>query len=198
MPQKAAYKRKQYIVAPQFQLRYVGLILMLVFLTGILCAYVVYYTSMILLGDKLANVYPQGRLISTVNMVNMRILLSLILITPLVVVICIYASHKIAGPIYRIERHLAEMVSGNLSSHLILRQGDEFMGLAVRINTLSESMRLAILNQKSSMEKINLELEMLKAIADCKPGETPKIDSNIDRLNNEVRVLTKELGKYKV
>ena len=96
------YKRKKYLVAARFQLKYVGLILILVFLTGLLCSYVVYYTTMILLGDKLANVYPQGRLIAIINAVNTRILFSLILVSPLVVTIGIFASHKIAGPIYRI------------------------------------------------------------------------------------------------
>src|SRR3990167_1474662 len=99
-------KRKQYLVAKEFQMRYVGIILLLMFLTAALCSYVVYYTSMINLGEKLANVYPQGRLVNIVNIVNFRILLSILFITPLVAVIGIFLSHRIAGPIFRMEKFM--------------------------------------------------------------------------------------------
>jgi methyl-accepting chemotaxis protein len=197
MPQKAAYKRKQYIVAPQFQLRYVGLILMLVFLTGILCAYVVYYTSMILLGDKLANVYPQGRLISTVNMVNMRILLSLILITPLVVVIGIYASHKIAGPIYRIEKYLNGMANGDISMPLTLRKNDELTSLADGINRLAESMKTTIRNEKEHLSRLSTELDNLRRMAHSKSSDHAAIERAVNKLTDGLNKATAELDKYK-
>ena len=112
MADATRFRRKRYIVAARFQLKYIGLILMLVFLTGLLCSYVVYYTMMLGMGDKLANVYPQGRLISIVRDVNLRLFLSLIFVAPLVVTIGIFASHKIAGPIYRIEKFLDDMARG--------------------------------------------------------------------------------------
>ena len=77
MQDSAKYRRKQYLIAKNFQLKYVGMILLLVSLTAIMCSYVIYYTMMLMMGDKLANVYPQGRLISIVNMVNFRILFSM-------------------------------------------------------------------------------------------------------------------------
>ena len=86
MRQAATYRRTQYFIAKKFQLKYVGMILMLVSLTAVICSYVIYYTMMLTMGDKLANVYPQGRLISIVNMVNFRILLSMLLVAPLAVV----------------------------------------------------------------------------------------------------------------
>ena len=50
------FKRTKYWVSGRFQGKYVGLILLLTFLTAILCSYVVYYTSMISFGEKLANI----------------------------------------------------------------------------------------------------------------------------------------------
>src|SRR3989338_650465 len=133
--------RRQYLVAKKFQLKYVGLILLLMFLTAALCSYVIYYTSMLLLGEKLANVYPQGRLVSIVKIVNFRILLSLILITPLVTIIGIFLSHRIAGPIYRMENFMANLAGGNLAPHLILREKDELIMLANGINRVVDSLR---------------------------------------------------------
>lgn len=195
---KSIFRRTRFLISTRFQVRYVGLILLMIFFTAAVCSYTVYYTGMIGLVEKLTNVYPQGRLIAMINMVNCRILMNIVLLTPLVALVGLYLSHKIAGPIYRIEKHLTEMASGNFSSHLVLRQGDELVGMANKINNLSEALKVTVLNQKSSLDKIMVELEMLRTIANCKPGETPRIDSNIDRLHSEVHILTKEIDKYKI
>ena len=198
MPEKVMYKRKQYLVAKKFQLKYAGLILALVFLTGILCAYVVYYTSMLLLGDKLANVYPQGRLISIVNMVNIRILLSLILITPLIMIIGIYASHRIAGPIYRIEKYLNGMASGEFSVPLTLRKNDELVALADGINHVAESIKTTIKQERTNLAGAVLSVDNLRRIAQAKSVDPAVLESAIDKLSAEFSKAVKELDKYKV
>lgn len=198
MPMAPRYKRKQYIVAAKFQLKYVGLILALVFMTGILCSYVVYYTSMLLLGDKLANVYPQGRLISIVNMVNLRILLSLVLVTPLIFVIGIYASHKIAGPIYRIEKFLKSMASGEISETLTLRKNDELVALAEGINMVSESMRATVRQEKEHLEKAAILLDGLRRTVQARHTDKDTIESAIDRIGEEIGSANLELNKYKL
>jgi len=195
---QAGYKRKQYIVAKKFQLRYVGLILALVFATGILCSYVVYYTSMLLLGDKLANVYPQGRLVSIVNIVNLRILFSLVLITPLVVIIGIYASHKIAGPIYRIEKFLAAMATGDLSAPLVLRKNDELVSLADGINRVADSLKATVKQEKEQLARTSVSLDALRRIAQSKPIDHASLERAVDKMGDELNKLNAGLDKYKV
>ena len=73
------FQRKQFIVARRFQVKYAGIILLLMFITAGFCSYAIYYTSMILFGEKLASVYPQGQLVSIVKTVNMRILISMLM-----------------------------------------------------------------------------------------------------------------------
>lgn len=198
MQGKVGYKRKQYLVAKKFQLKYIGLILLLVFLTGILCSYVVYYTSMLLLGDKLANVYPQGRLISIVNMVNSRILLSLLLVTPLVVVIGIYASHRIAGPIYRIEKFLNDMASGELSERLTLRRNDELVSLADGINRVGESLKVTIKQGREHLITTAVSLDALRKVAQSKSIDRSALENTIEKIGDGLDKVNKELAKYKV
>jgi methyl-accepting chemotaxis protein len=198
MQGRPRYKRKQYIVAAKFQLKYVGLILALVFLTGILCAYVVYYTSMLLLGDKLANVYPQGRLVSIVDTVNSRIILSLLLITPLVVVIGIYASHKIAGPIYRIEGFLRSMASGTLSEQLTLRRNDELVSLAEGINDVAKSIKTTIKQEKDHLAKTAASAEALKKMSQSKSIDHNELRDAADKIIDGLNKISSELDKYKV
>jgi len=192
------FKRRQYLVQKKFQLKYVGLILALMFLTAALCSYVVYYTTMINLGEKLASVYPQGRLVSIVNMVNFRIMVIVLLVTPLVAIISILLSHKIAGPIFRMEEFLKGMATGDLTNRITLRKGDELISLADGINSLVESLKVSFQRQKTQMDKVLVELNSLKELADEKPLNTAKIGSGVERLDGEIRYLIFELNKYKV
>ena len=175
-----------------------GLILALTFLTAALCSYVVYYTMMINMGEKLANVYPQGRLVSIVNMVNFRIILSVIFVSPLVALIGILLSHRIAGPIFRMEVFLKNMATGDFTSRLILRKGDELMSVAEGINDLGESLKSSLHNQKTQMDKVVLELESLKGLVRGKSQDASKFSSAVDRLEDELRSLITQLGKYKL
>lgn len=195
---KPKFKRTKYLVSTKLQLRYVGIILLLMLVTALICSYIIYYTVMVLMGEKLSNVYPQGRLIAIINTVNLRILFSLLLITPMVTVIGIYLSHKIAGPIYRIEKFLGDMAAGNFASRIVLRKGDELMSVADKINVLSDSLKATIGSQKSSMERIISELDELKKMVDSKPGDLSSLDKNIERLQSHIKDLEAQLAKYKV
>lgn len=195
---KPKFKRKQIFISAKFQLRYVGIILLLMFITALVCSYVVYYNGMILLAEKLANVYPQGRLMAIINTVNLRILLSIVILMPFVGYLGIFLSHKIAGPIYRIERFLGDMAKGNFSTRLTLRKGDELISIADQINVLIDSLKNTIGRQSINLTRVLTELESLKAMIDSRPADVSQLDKNIDRLHNEIQDLKKELDWYKV
>ena len=199
MQNSAKYRRKRYFIAKKFQLKYVGMILLLVSLTAIMCSYIIYYTMMLTMGDKLANVYPQGRLMSIVNMVNFRILLATIfLVAPLVVIIGIYASHKIAGPIYRIEKFLGSMADGDLSLPLTLRRNDELISLASGISRVVDSVKTTVKKEKTAIGNISTSIENLRRLATSKPVNHAALDQALDKLNEEVSVLRREVEKYKI
>jgi len=192
------FKRRQYIVAREFQVKYAGLILLLMFVTAGFCSYAIYYTTMILFGEKLASVYPQGQLVSIVNTVNFRIFLSMILISPLVGAFGIYLSHKIAGPIYRIEKFLSAMCAGDLTTRITLRKGDELIALADAINRLVGSLGSSLTIEKTHMENTLKELNDLRNEISSLPGKHPQVLKTIDRLDDEIRLIGKELDRYKV
>jgi hypothetical protein len=53
---KPKFKRTKYLVSTKLQLRYVGIILLLMLVTALICSYIIYYTVMVLMGEKLSNV----------------------------------------------------------------------------------------------------------------------------------------------
>ncbi|MBN2453705.1 MAG: methyl-accepting chemotaxis protein [Candidatus Omnitrophica bacterium] len=195
---KPKFKRTNYLIAAKLQLKYVGIILLLMFVTALVCSYFVYYTVMIAMGEKLANVYPQGRLMAIINSVNIRMLITFLMLTPIVVIIGVYLSHKIAGPIYRMEKFLGDMALGDLSQRITLRKGDELVTVAEKINALNDSLKLTLGSQKSSMDKIIAELGELKKVMDLRPENTAYLDSNVDKLQAEIKDLEMQLARYKL
>jgi methyl-accepting chemotaxis protein len=192
------FRRLRYFVSAKYQLKYIGTILLFMFLAVAVSTYTVYFTGMTIFAEKLSNVYPQARVVPLLNMVNYRILLNILFLIPIVAFISMYLSHKIAGPIYRLERYLTDMAAGQLMVHVKLRKGDEFGSLAAKINNVTDSLRAAFVNQKTSMTKIVSELDEVKKLTDSKGASIAEIDSKIDKINGEIKALGRELDKFKV
>lgn len=133
-------KRKRIFISKKFQIKYTGLILLSVFLSAVIVGYTIYYNSWMLLGEKLANVYPQGRLVQIFKIVNIRIAVSMVFLSLFCVIIGIMASHKIAGPVYRMIQFLDNLSGGDYRQRLKLRKGDELQDLADAINRLIDKL----------------------------------------------------------
>lgn len=58
----------------------------------------------------------------------------------LVVIASMLLTHRFAGPVYRFERSLEEMLRGNLDFEIRLRSGDEAKELALLLNELAASL----------------------------------------------------------
>lgn len=52
-----------------------------------------------------------------------------------------FYSHRLAGPVYHLEKHLQDMVEGKYDKKLVFRKKDEFKQLADTINKLQEKLR---------------------------------------------------------
>jgi len=76
----------------------------------------------------------------------------------LIVLAALFITHRMAGPVFRLERALDNMNSGNLNDTIHLRKKDEGKELASKINTfnhqLSQRIRLIDTHSKSIEELI--------------------------------------------
>jgi len=134
----AKFRRRRYLVSKKFQLRFAGMIILFMFLVALFSSLIIYYQIWMLLGEKLANVYPQGRLAGILRTANFNLFLRLLLVTPFVFALAIVLSHRIAGPIYRIQKTLDDVLSGDYSKRLYLRKTDELKDVAESINKMIE------------------------------------------------------------
>ena len=72
--------------------------------------------------------------------VNLRLAVSLVLVSFLWIFVGIMASHRIAGPVFRMKRYLDSVADGNYSERLTLRKKDELKDLADAINRLVDKL----------------------------------------------------------
>ncbi len=191
-------RRRNYLISMKFQLKYVGLILLFMFVVALLSGYTVYYTGWMLMGEKLSNVYPQGRLVAMMRTINTTLMTRMLLVTPFVILIAVFLSHKIAGPIYRIEKFLKGVSSGDLRARLRLRKYDELQDLAEAINDMTDDLKTRLHKIKGLVNMADLELERLRAVLAKQTPDINNVKSEVEALGNSIKELDEHLSDYRL
>ena len=134
-------RRKNYFVDRSFQLRFARFVIGFVFFSSVLTGLTIFGTTFLLMGEKLASVYPQGRLVPIFQSVYLWAFVSLLAVMPVIFWGSIVFSHRIAGPLPKIYKALANIGQGNFDVKLTLRQHDELRDLADVINQMAKDLR---------------------------------------------------------
>jgi methyl-accepting chemotaxis protein len=198
MDQTPRIVRRTYLIKAKFQLRYIGLILLFMFAVAWVTGYTVYYTGWMLMGEKLAGVYPQGRLISIMRTINITLVLRLLFLTPLVVMASVFLSHRIAGPLFRIERYVRAVAKGDLSAKLHLRKNDELKDVAGAINDMTDDLRNRVKKLKGVSNMAGLQYERIKRAIGKEPPDMDSARAEIEELAKVIKDLDDNLSEYRV
>ncbi|MFH1478525.1 MAG: HAMP domain-containing protein [Candidatus Omnitrophota bacterium] len=189
-------RRREYIVKTGLQFRYVGVVLALVLFAFSVSGFTVFVTGWSLFTQKLAAVYPQGRLLYVLRGINLALLKNLLFILPIVFLLAVLFSHKIAGPVLRIERTIDEIRKGNLAKRIKLRTGDELWDLADTINTMVEAVDKDISISKEIAFKIQKRMDNTKNEFSKDSWNRSDIESSIDAMQSDLKGLSESLNKW--
>jgi methyl-accepting chemotaxis protein len=152
-------RRRRFIIEGNFQTRFILRFILVVvgatlLSTGAIMGlfYFKYHASGVDLDSLIVVITPKGE-------TNVAGLFQVIL-TPLIVanliVLCViipyslFYSHKVAGPIYRLEQSMDLLLNGDMDFIITLRRNDEFKYLADKMNALIDYMRRNIGEVRSS------------------------------------------------
>jgi methyl-accepting chemotaxis protein len=161
------YKRKiiNYSIKTKMQLRLLFKVLS-ISMIGIGLMAVIFYTySNREIGQsyRMFHVHAQNFL----DYLLPAIILSVLAAFLLAVVIALFFPHRIAGPLYRIERDLKDKIGeGDLGIRVAIRRGDELSDLADALNAALEKLKLRIENIKKPAEELQSHIASLKGNAD--------------------------------
>jgi len=141
------FRRKKYFVDRGLQLRFARFVILFVFISTLLTAAIVFYTTFMILGGRLAEVYPQGRLVSIFQSVYLAFFVNLVVILPVIFYGSIVFSHRIAGPLPKIYRALQQIGQGQFDVNLTLRKSDELKELVDAINKMAADLKAKEMKQ---------------------------------------------------
>lgn len=128
-----------------------------------------------------------------INMLELRrlsylLVLAMFMLISGAVIVGIFSSHRIAGPIFRLQRHIREMSKNVLSTPIKIRVHDEFQELA---STLEE-LRLANLDQSNKRhEQIDKLSDTLEKISQSLGSGSAFSQENLENIKKEVEELKK-------
>lgn len=129
-------RKKKYMGAP-FQKKLLILILASAIIPAAIVGTVLYYLIFNLLAWHMG--IPEAiayNLIPVLKQMNLIVLISLPIIFFLIWIIALELSHRVSGPLFRIERELEERIAGKGQGPIRLRPKDELKGLVDKINKL--------------------------------------------------------------
>ncbi|PIQ83834.1 MAG: hypothetical protein COV75_05425 [Candidatus Omnitrophica bacterium CG11_big_fil_rev_8_21_14_0_20_63_9] len=132
------YRRKQFLVDRQYQLRFVTRIFMVVLGVAVISSLI---ATALIMGSLSDPNLPQHTFIYCLITIAVTLLTELLIAIPIVLILGIRQSHRIVGPMSRIKRTLEAIGSGDYSQRIVLRQGDALEDLAKAINQMCEQLQ---------------------------------------------------------
>ena len=143
--QKPRFRRRVFLIDKRLQLRFTVLVVALivvysVFLGG---ATYLYHKTACIQYDNMS-LYDPVEAASFKKGANRTLWTTTIFLAVNAVVVgwaFVLLTHKVAGPLYRIRRHIAEIQGGKLPQRITLRKGDELGHVAQTVNDMTDALR---------------------------------------------------------
>jgi len=176
-------RRKNYYIKKEFQRSFILKFCLIVIMGSAISGAITYWMSRATVTTSFENL----RLVikSTADYILPAVLLSGIIVVAMAgiatIIITLFTSHKIAGPLYRIEKDIRAVASGNLAQEFGLRQGDE-------IKPMVEALRDMVHFLRSEVNTVKKAMAELEAIA-VETGASEVMKQKIKALKTEIENL---------
>jgi len=191
------YKRRQYFIDKKLQMKYVILTLLLLLIYSILFVIILFVPYMIPveLGSTIEERTTAARMLLALHK---SVWPSLGMVIIIMSGISIFITHKIAGPVYRFKKTLAEISAGNLEVKIRLRKNDDLQDLAEDINSVVDELREFVKTLKDDYQTMTICIDQLeqqicdKSINDVSGREL------IGKMQNSKENIARALDKYAI
>ena len=138
MSEPRKFQRRTVLIKRQLQFKYVGLGFLSVLLASLIIGGDIYYNMYRLIENE------APALAQLASQFNGMILVKLLLYLVLMMLIFVFVSHRIAGPIFRFEKSAQAVGTGDLTHRVALRTGDELMELQGEFNAMTASLQARV------------------------------------------------------
>lgn len=180
-------KRRIYFIEKGFQSKFILKFCLIVILGGILTVGLLYLLS---LGSTTIAVVNSRVAVRTTADFILPLLIQTVAVVSIVaalitIILTLFISHKIAGPLYRFKKVFKELAEGNFSDNFKIRKLDQLQMLAEEFNSMIVTTREKINSVKKEADALNGYLNALdeKTLPEEKRSLLKEIKNKIAGLN---------------
>jgi len=156
-----ALKRKKYIIDPTFQLKFISKFCLVVLIAFILIGGVVFMltrnSTTIAIEDTKIMVKDTSDFILPI--LSLTLVMVIVATALTVLILTLFVSHKIVGPIYRVQREIDLMKDGDLTRSFNIREKDQLQGLANSLSLMTNKLRSRHLELRNACQSLFYFLE---------------------------------------
>ncbi|MFA5858833.1 MAG: hypothetical protein WC955_07185 [Elusimicrobiota bacterium] len=132
------FKRKKILVNKELQWKYTMMVAAALLVMLVMSVIAAFFMVQTILPDIFSSAYKD-----TVKSIYLWLVVIGLIFVGLVIWLSLYFSHRIAGPLYRIEKDINDIIeTSDFSKRIVLRQKDELSSLAGTINTLIAAIQI--------------------------------------------------------
>ncbi len=193
-------QRRNYFIKKEFQAKFILKFCILIISACAVMGALIYFLS-----TKTATTsFENLRLIvkSTSNFILPTLILSslvaIIFISTATIIVVLFISHRIAGPLYRLEKSLAEIGSGNLAVDVRLRKSDEIKALAASVNNMIRNLRNPISSSQEKIKELEGEVSRIKDELKQKGIAENEINKILEPLDQDISQIRHNLSYFKI
>ena len=191
---------RQYFIKKEFQSKFIIKFCLIVILGAIISGIILYAYTNQRLGDTYLESLNAIKVLND-NLISNLIytsLITVIFISIVTIVITLFASHKIAGPLYRLEKSTEAIGNGDFTLETRLRENDEIIGVASALNEMAGKLRIKMIDIKKELEEVkDSSADIESAIKDKKLSEK-ELKKQTTRLLNKIKGLNRAISKFTI
>ncbi len=190
------YKRHTYLIKTGLQLRYMGILIVCMLTVAFGVGWIIYHTtwSQIALTPDLS----LDKLYLIFENVNHQLVWWVLAFIVIIGFISVFVSHKIAGPVYRLEETTKLIAAGDLTHKVHLRQGDELGDLQDAFNSMSDSLCNMVKKDREVIDRLGKTGDSLRQKIDSKNLDQETMEEIAYELNAIIEELKLVTSNFKL
>ncbi|MDD5353828.1 MAG: methyl-accepting chemotaxis protein [bacterium] len=195
---KVKNRRRRLIISSGLQFRYVGGVLFAMLFVSMVVGYFIYQNIWnVLLNESRYNDWSPF-LNAVKDQTDRQIFFGVAISIVLMMIVSVYMSHKIAGPLYRLKKCFLDVAKGDLSFEMRLRKGDELMDLVDDFNGMLRNLKGMVDGDRQKVKDIQKKIEET-LITINKPNISPQEKQQMEETLKTLILKLKEVGsQYKI
>lgn len=176
------FTRKKIMVKPAYQARLAFNFFIAIIVYSAILGVVIFYP--LYQEMSMASTPEEQSLISSVVLyLHKSFWPGLILVALLAAMQSIFSSHRLVGPMFRFEKMVQELISGNYSLRIKIRKRDQFKEMEGYLNRLAENLEAAKTRDDQFYHDARIKIETIKAMLEAEGAAYP---SDVKRLAQDL------------